>query len=179
MILRFFRLSCIECFLLLLLSVDFAEAQTLEPLEKFRDWTVYQTGTAPNLICFAQSLPKRSLPSKAQRGAIRLHITNRPNDDIRHEIGLRMGYPFSQKSRPFARIGKKNFQFFTVAQRGGEIATRAWLEDLDRQGALIRAMRNGVEMTFKGTSARGTLTTDYFSLLGLSAALKKIDHLCP
>ena len=162
------------------LSITPAEAQIAKftPLKTFRDWKVYQAGTAPNQICFAMTRPRRSIPKNVNRGHIHLTITNRPESDTRHEVGIRIGYPFSAKSRPFAQIGKRNFQFFTFVKNGGEIATRAWLENINQQGALLRAMRRGVELTFKGTSARGTLTTDYFSLLGLSDALKEIDRLC-
>jgi hypothetical protein len=46
------------------------------------------------------------------------------------------------------------------------------------EAKLMAAMRQGSKMVVKGTSRRGTLTTDEFSLKGLSAALDKIASEC-
>jgi hypothetical protein len=40
-------------------------------------------------------------------------------------------------------------------------------------------MKRGNELVFKGTSARGTLTTDSYSLRGVTAAMKALDAACP
>ena len=45
-------------------------------------------------------------------------------------------------------------------------------------GALVNAMKRGNELVFKGTSERGTLTTDSYSLKGVTAAMKAIDKAC-
>jgi hypothetical protein len=39
-------------------------------------------------------------------------------------------------------------------------------------------MKSGAALTVKGTSWRGTVTTDTYSLKGLSAAMAKIDEAC-
>jgi len=39
-------------------------------------------------------------------------------------------------------------------------------------------MKGGTSLIVKGTSSRGTLTTDKYSLLGISAALDKIGEAC-
>ena len=43
---------------------------------------------------------------------------------------------------------------------------------------MVQAMRRGNELVFKGTSERGTLTTDSYSLKGVTAAMKAIDRAC-
>ncbi|NOR61078.1 MAG: hypothetical protein GQ535_01115 [Rhodobacteraceae bacterium] len=43
---------------------------------------------------------------------------------------------------------------------------------------LITAMRGGSEATIIGTSARGTITTDVFSLIGFTAAYEKAQEMC-
>jgi hypothetical protein len=40
-------------------------------------------------------------------------------------------------------------------------------------------MKRGNQLVFKGTSARGTLTTDTYSLLGFSKALARLNQACP
>jgi hypothetical protein len=46
------------------------------------------------------------------------------------------------------------------------------------EAKLLAAMRDGSKMIVKGTSRRGTLTTDEYSLKGISAALDKIASEC-
>ncbi|MGZ8996253.1 MAG: invasion associated locus B family protein [Rhodospirillales bacterium] len=43
---------------------------------------------------------------------------------------------------------------------------------------MLDAMRAGRQMVVKGTSTRGTLTTDTYSLNGFSTALQSIDKAC-
>ena len=43
---------------------------------------------------------------------------------------------------------------------------------------LIDAMKRGAEMSVTGTSSRGTLTRDNYSLAGISAALDKVAATC-
>jgi hypothetical protein len=43
---------------------------------------------------------------------------------------------------------------------------------------MIDAMKRGAEMSVTGTSSRGTLTRDNYSLSGISAALDKVAATC-
>ena len=54
----------------------------------------------------------------------------------------------------------------------------AWVDNEAGQGALVNAMKRGNELVFKGTSERGTLTTDSYSLKGVTAAMRAIDKAC-
>ena len=42
----------------------------------------------------------------------------------------------------------------------------------------LDAMRKGSDVTIKGTSSRGTQSTDQFSLKGLAQALDRADQEC-
>ena len=66
---------------------------------------------------------------------------------------------------------KKTFKLFSQ----GEFA---WTVEVYDDKALVKAMRAGSKMVVKGTSSRGTLTTDSYSLSGFSAALKSINKAC-
>ena len=44
---------------------------------------------------------------------------------------------------------------------------------------LIESMRKGSDLSVKGVSARGTETTDKYSLKGLGAALSHVETSCP
>lgn len=43
---------------------------------------------------------------------------------------------------------------------------------------MVEAMRKSADLVVKGVSAKGTETTDTFSLKGLAQALDKIAHDC-
>ena len=105
-------------------------------------------------------------------------VTHRPGQNVRNEISMRIGYPFSDRSNPFAQIGSDKFQMFTGVREGGENRFWAWLKDTGDEGRMANAMRRGSSLIIKGTSERGTLTTDRYSLSGVTAALNKIDDTC-
>ena len=53
------------------------------------------------------------------------------------------------------------------------------MESADAEKRLVEAMKKGSLMTVQGRSSRGTLTTDKYSLSGISAALDRIAQECP
>ena len=55
---------------------------------------------------------------------------------------------------------------------------RAWAKDADDRQALVDAMRKGTSLVVQGTSARGTETTDTYSLMGFSKAYEAIGAAC-
>ena len=146
-------------------------------VETHRDWSVYHYGTGDAEICYILAKPKRQRPSGLNRGRVFFTITHRA-DGTRNEVSLRAGYKFSPKSKPFARIGREDFPFYTGAQEGGERAHWAWMHTHSDEAALVKAMKKGDQMVVKGTSSRETLTTDTYSLLGVTKALAAIDRKC-
>ena len=55
----------------------------------------------------------------------------------------------------------------------------AWAADKETDQELVQAMIRGHSMVVKGTSSRGTATTDSYSLLGFTKAHKAINTACP
>jgi hypothetical protein len=49
----------------------------------------------------------------------------------------------------------------------------------DTESALVTALKNGANLTVTGTSKRGTVTTDTYSLIGITAALGRMAMECP
>jgi invasion protein IalB len=54
----------------------------------------------------------------------------------------------------------------------------AWIKNAAEEARLVEAMRKGSELVVKGMSARGTLTTDNYSLRGLTQALDRVSQEC-
>ena len=48
----------------------------------------------------------------------------------------------------------------------------------DKEKKIVTAMKQGQKFTVRGTSWKGTETTDIYSLNGFSAAMDKIDSSC-
>jgi hypothetical protein len=73
------------------------------------------------------------------------------------------------------QVGSDKFDLFTKndGQSGG-----AWVENPTDEKRMIDAMKRGAEMSVTGTSSRGTLTRDNYSLSGISAALDKVAATC-
>ena len=84
---------------------------------------------------------------------------------------LKLAIPTSRAVRVSVDVDGKKFKLFT---KGGN----AWATDASADKALVAAMKAGRRMIIKGTSSRGTLTTDTYSLSGLTAAIKAIDKAC-
>jgi uncharacterized protein YodC (DUF2158 family) len=55
----------------------------------------------------------------------------------------------------------------------------AWIENPSQESDLITAMKGGTRMIVTGKSRRGTLTTDTYSLSGITAALDAMSKECP
>jgi hypothetical protein len=54
----------------------------------------------------------------------------------------------------------------------------AWAPDETADRALVQAMAAGRQMVVRGTSSRGTLTTDTYSLSGFTRAHQEINRAC-
>ena len=54
----------------------------------------------------------------------------------------------------------------------------AWIKNVADEARMVDAMRKGADLTVKGTSGRGTTSTDQYSLKGLAQALDKIEQEC-
>tara|TARA_B110000971_G_C20017610_1_gene504721 strand:- start:1497 stop:2006 length:510 start_codon:yes stop_codon:yes gene_type:complete len=164
---------------LALLTAPALAASNTKPVQEFSDWRLFVEGRGAAKTCYLAAEPRSSAPATVKRGDTYLVVAHRPGQGVRGEISVRIGYPFSATSIPFAKVGSDDFNFITgvKAQNGADEWT--WIEDLKQQPRLLRAMKRGNELVFKGTSARGTLTTDSYSLRGVTAAMKALDAACP
>lgn len=155
-----------------------ALAETSRLLGTFNDWAAYTHGSGNSRICYAMTEPKEMLPRGVNRGDVFLMVTHRPGQNTKNEISMRSGYVFGSESRPYVEVGSDRFQLFTGVDQGGEARHWAWLENSSDENRMVTAMKRGSDMTIRGTSSRGTLTTDRYSLSGATAAMNRIDEAC-
>ena len=154
-------------------------AQAIEPKATFKDWRLFVSRQNTIKSCYIVGEPRTMQPRTARRGAVFLSVSHRPAQGVRGEVNVQIGYPFSASSNPFAKIGADEFSFFTGVQAQNGADEAAWLIKLKQQPRMVRAMKRGTTLIFKGTSARGTLTTDRYSLRGFTAAMRAMDAACP
>ena len=156
-------------------GVASAAQEKPELLGSFRDWHVYQTGTGANRLCYALSQPKDMAPKNANRGSVFFLISTWPGRKVRNEPSVVPGYQYKDGTKTEVEIGTDKFTFFI---KNDGTAGGAWMEDPNDERKLIESMKKGSGMNISGTSSRGTVTKDTYSLAGISAALDKIDQSC-
>jgi len=136
-------------------------------LGSFGNWEAYSTD-AGGKLCYAAALPAKSEGKYTRRGDIFLLVSHRPQDNSIGVISLEAGYDYGSKSKITANIGGKSYAMFPD---GGHSFA---YEDIP----LVNAMIRGSNIVIQGTSSRGTLTTDTFSLTGFTAAYNAASKAC-
>jgi len=137
----------------------------------FKDWSVHVAGKNKQKICYLHGEPKKSAGKYNRRGPTYMQVTHRVADRARNEVSITAGYSYKKGSDVNVKIDKKTFSMFTDG-------ATAWSRDARGDAALVAAMRAGTTMVVTGTSTRGTVTKDRYSLAGFTAAHKAINKAC-
>ena len=142
-------------------------------LGQYGDWGAYTASPGGNKVCFALAKPKttKTEPEARKRDQSYVFVSTRPADKVKNEVSVIIGYPFKTNSDATAEIGTAKFAMYT--QSDG-----AWIKNAGEEARMVDAMRKGADLTVKGTSGRGTQSTDQYSLKGLAQALDKIEQEC-
>jgi invasion protein IalB len=171
--------ACLTTALLCLGTPSFAQspmaanpAPGAKLVQKFDNWQVYVHEGQGEKICFAVSQPKAFEPKTAKRGPVFFYLTTWAKDNVRNEISVKIGYPMKADTSPVITIGKDQFELYPKDDK-------AFMRDPGEERKLLDAMKKGTTLTIKGVSARGTATTDHYSLAGLTAALTQLAASCP
>lgn len=148
-----------------------APVQALQLKETYKDWAVYVNDSSSSKTCFAISRPKDMYPKGVSRGDVFFYVSSWPGDKVNNEISINIGYPLDGESVPSANVGANQFNLFAEGDK-------AFVADENIEIKLVKAMQRGSTLVVKGRSKRGTATTDKYSLLGISAALKRVSAEC-
>jgi len=157
--------------LIALVAVPVAQAQGIKTIGIFGDWSAFQFSEDGNPACYMSSEPTKATGDYKQRGEVFAIITHRPAEKRIGEVSIIAGYTFQKDSPVALAIGQQGFELFT--QDDG-----AWAPDAATDKKLVQAMKKGNRMVVKGTSSRGTLTTDTYSLKGFTKAYGAIAKAC-
>ncbi len=148
-----------------------AFGQTAALKEKHGDWSVYAYDSGAKKSCFAVAQPRTKKPAKVRRDPVYFYVSNWPRDKVSGEISLKMGYPLKSGALAEVKIASATFKLFTKGEG-------AYVEKAADEQKLVAAMKGGATMIVKGRSTRGTLTTDTYSLTGISKAIEAAAKAC-
>jgi hypothetical protein len=90
---------------------------------------------------------------------------------VKAEPSIKVGYPLGADKEMTVAVGTDNFKLFAKGERG-------FISDATEEAKFIEALKKGSTAIVKATSARGTATTDTYSLSGLGKALDKMADAC-
>lgn len=149
-------------------------AQAAEPklLGTYGDWAAYTFEENGNKVCYMASKPIKEEGDYTRRGDVFALVTHRPAEKSRNVFSYITGYTYKTNSDVTVTVdGNKRFTLFTHKDM-------AWANTAEDDNNLAEALRKGSRFVVKGTSSRGTLTTDTFSLKGSAAAHDAITKAC-
>lgn len=150
-----------------------ANAEGEVSLGKFESWEAFTYDTPESKVCYVFGAPIKTQTSrKAKRSDIYFMVTHWPGKKVKAQPSTMIGYQFKEGVDVTLTVGDNNFILYPV----GELA---WTDKVETERAIVTAMKAGKAMIVKGTSQRGTETTDTYSLNGFTAALGAIDSACP
>ena len=148
-----------------------ALAQEAKLIDSFGDWEAYRESDGGKAVCYVGSQPKKATGKYKKRGEVYVLVTHRPAEKSIGVVSFKAGYTYQTTSEVDVSIGDATFKLFTDAGH-------AFAYDGKTDKALIEAMAGGARMVVRGTSSRGTRTTDTYSLKGFTAAYKAIGKAC-
>ncbi len=140
---------------------------------QFGSWGAYTAAPGGKKVCFALAKPSSSktTPPNRPRDPAYAFISTRPSEKVVNEVSVMVGYPLKPGSESAIEVAGSSFAMYT---QGDGI----WIKNAAEEERLVEAMRRGAEITVKGVSAKGTASTDVFSLKGLAQALDKVAQAC-
>tara|TARA_Y100000746_G_scaffold13662_1_gene11065 strand:+ start:28 stop:540 length:513 start_codon:yes stop_codon:yes gene_type:complete len=150
---------------------NFASAEELKKIGKFKDWETLVLIKDSGLVCFAQTKPVLQSPTTNKREA-RLFVSFRPNDKISDEISTTSGYEFNSQNSILATSGKKKYKF-DITQN-----SFAWISSNKIEKKMIKSMKKGSRITITGYNAGGSQTKDHYSLMGFTKAYNSAKKSC-
>ncbi len=152
-------------------AVGTAQAQA-NNLGTFNAWTAWQGTDSAGPICYISSQPADSEPKNVNRDPIHFLIIHRKGLGTKNEVQTLIGYPFNSSS-PNATATVDGKQYPMVVE-----GAAAWLASTGDESGFVAALKAGTTLVVRGTSQRGTNTTDTYSLRGVTAAMTEIDKAC-
>ncbi len=140
---------------------------------QFGSWGAYTATPNGKKVCFALAKPSSSKtnPPNRPRDPAYAFVSTRPAEKVVNEVSIMIGYALKPGSESTLEVGGASYAMYT--QGDG-----LWIKNAAEEERMVDAMRKAADATVKGMSAKGTETTDVFSLKGLAQALDRLAQDC-
>jgi hypothetical protein len=140
---------------------------------QFGTWGAYAATPNGKRVCFALAKPTTSKtnPPNRPRDPAYAFVSTRPGEKVVNEVSIMIGYALKPGSESTLEVGGAAYSMYT--QGDG-----LWIKNAAEEDQMVQAMRRSTDAVVKGVSAKGTETTDTFSMKGLSQALDRIAQDC-
>jgi invasion protein IalB len=140
---------------------------------QFGTWGAYTATPNGKKVCFALAKPSSSKtnPANRPRDPAYAFVSTRPAEKVTNEVSIMIGYTLKPGSESTLEVGGASYSMYT--QGDG-----LWIKNAAEEERMVDAMRKSADVTVKGVSAKGTETTDTFSLKGLAQALDRLAQDC-
>ena len=162
----------------LVASLASAQETTVKPVRTIQEWSVYVHETEDRKQCFAASVPQRShntrggKPVWVRRGITQVSVKFQPNISADGEVSFTGGYPFDPEETVELTVSENTFILYVDGKW-------AWAGSPEEDRKIHDAFRRGATAVVTGISARGTTTTDTFSLFGFPKRLNRRETSAP
>jgi len=152
-----------------------AVAGSAEPtlIGQYGTWGAYTAMPNGKKVCFALAKPSSSKtnPPNRPRDPAYAFVSTRPAEKVTNEVSVMIGYALKPGSESTLEVGGASFAMYT--QGDG-----LWIKNAAEEARMVETMRKSADAVIKGVSAKGTETTDTFSLKGLAQALDRLAQDC-
>ena len=140
---------------------------------QFGTWGAYTATPNGKKVCFALAKPASSKtnPANRPRDPAYAFVSTRPAEKVTNEVSIMIGYTLKPGSESTLEVGGGTYAMYT--QGDG-----LWIKNAAEEERMVEAMRKSADVVVKGVSAKGTETTDTFSMKGLAQALDKLAQDC-
>jgi hypothetical protein len=140
---------------------------------QFGTWGAYTATPNGKKVCFALAKPASSKtnPPNRPRDPAYAFVSTRPAEKVTNEVSIMIGYTLKPGSESTLEVGGASYAMYT--QGDG-----LWIKNAAEEERMVDAMRKSADVVVKGVSAKGTETTDTFSLKGLAQALDRLAQDC-
>ena len=140
---------------------------------QFGAWGAYTATPNGKKVCFALAKPSSSKtnPPNRPRDPAYAFVSTRPAEKVANEVSVMIGYTLKPGSESTLEVGGASYAMYT--QGDG-----LWIKNAAEEERMVDAMRKAPDVVVKGVSAKGTETTDTFSLKGLAQALDRLAQDC-
>src|SRR4051794_36674166 len=140
---------------------------------QYGTWGAYTATPNGKKVCFALAKPASSKtnPPNRPRYPAYAFVSTRPAEKVSNEVSVMIGYMLKPGSESTLEVGGASYAMYT--QGDG-----LWIKNAAEEERMVEAMRKASDVVVKGVSAKGTETTDTFSLKGLAQALDRLAQDC-